>query len=427
MRIGQVFRYPSKPSMAVELDGLANWYFETASPRETNWKAVKLDSGINCSERLGGQAQPNPYVAIRSSPHLFGSVVTPWEDIHRPDQGYCRYFGDSKPGRKDASESIGNRRMLEAFVLQSGDITDRRMAPPVLVFEAIPFDGRLKGQVMFHGFGVITKAELVVQRSKERTFPNFVYEIALLELDAEGEEFSWQWINARRDPACSTDESHRLAPISWQRWVADGSKSIPQLRRNVVTRSLVTEKMQRPTAGSEDHTILSEIYRYFSGKNHLFEVLAEFTTAQILREQGVTYSPGWITQGSGDGGFDFVGSIDLDPSSSFRSSRQVVLGQAKCEKLDKATNGIHIARLAARLRRGWVGVYVTTSYFSLPVQREVLSDRYPVMLVDGRRLAEVIRRYLVGSGETLQVFLDRLLTNYASRIGFGDPEQVLNR
>jgi hypothetical protein len=185
--------------------------------------------------------------------------------------------------------------------------------------------------------------------------------------------------------------------------------------------------MQRPTTGSEDHTILSEIYRYFSGKNHLFEVLAEFTTAQILREQGVTYSPGWITQGSGDGGFDFVGSIDLDPSSSFRSSRQVVLGQAKCEKLDKATNGIHIARLAARLRRGWVGVYVTTSYFSLPVQREVLSDRYPVMLVDGRRLAEVIRRYLVGSGETLQVFLDRLLTNYASRIGFGDPEQVLNR
>ena len=184
--------------------------------------------------------------------------------------------------------------------------------------------------------------------------------------------------------------------------------------------------MQRPPRGSHEHSMLRDIQEFFSGKKHQFEVLAEFVVSELLREQGVTYRPGWITQGSGDGGFDFVGSVDLDPRGAFSSSRQVVLGQAKCEKLDRPTNGLHIARLAARLRRGWLGVYVTTSYFSIPVQREVLADRYPMMLIDGRRLAEIVRRYTSDSESSLQDLLEELASSYPRRLGFGDPELVLN-
>jgi hypothetical protein len=428
MRIGQIFRYPSKPSTEVEIDGLPNWYAETKPPNDRGWSAVKLDSGINCSAILNGLQNVVPYIAISSSPHRFGSDTTPWEDIHRPDQGYCRYFGDNKPGTGAASESLGNRRMIEAFNLQGGDRQDREQAPPILVFEAVPMDGRLKGQRIFHGFGLISRAELVVQRSpaSNKTFSNYVFDIALLNLEYEDDEFPWRWINSRRDPLVGSDESFDIAPESWKNWVRKGKESVPTLRRNVITRNVVSVAMQRPASGTEDLEILNGIYSYFSGRNHKFEVLAEFVTQQIFGDQGLRYSPGWITKGSSDGGFDFVGSLDLDPQGVLKSGRQIILGQAKCEKLDKPTNGLHIARLAARLQRGWVGVYVTTSYFSIPVQKEVLADRYPILLVDGGRLASVVRKHLMNQGIHLSTLLDQLTSTYETRISYRDPETVLD-
>ena len=426
MKIGEILRYPSKPTMRSQIDGRRNWYYETAAPSGQQWSRVKLDSGINCSENLGDVSRPNPYIAIRSSPHRFGSISTPWEDIHRPDQGYSRYFGDNKPGGGIASDSLGNRRMLSAFVLQAGNRFDREQAPPILVFEAVPDGGRTKGQVLFHGFGVISRAELVVQRSKGGTFPNYVYDIALLDLAKESEEFSWEWINARRNPSIPIEESTALAPSSWRSWVKEGAISIPRLRRNVLSQRIVSEAMQKPAKGSVEERLLVDIYEYFAGRKHDFEMLAEFATQEVLQEQGVNFNPGWITQGSGDGGFDFVGSIDLDPSSPFTSSRQVILGQAKCEKLTRPTNGLHIARLAARLRRGWLGVYVTTSYFSYAVQREILEDKYPMVLIDGRRLAETVRRYLTNNDIELATFLSQFTNRYLERIRIGDPEMVLS-
>lgn len=427
MKIGQILRYTAKISHKPTIDGLPNWYFETRGPDGKGWNVVRLDSGINTSAMKIKEEQRIPFLAIRSSPHRFGSSSTPWEDVHRPDQGFSRYFGDAKPGDKSAEEYLGNDRMLDAFILQSGDKHDRLKAPPILIFEAVPQAGRVKGQVMFHGVGVITKAELVVQRDEKSklTFPNYVFDIAILDLASENEELNWDWINARRNTDISLEDSLVHAPSSWQKWVKSGPTAVARLRRNVITRSVVTEKMQRPAVGSEDEKILKTIYNYYATKKHRFEALAEFVAQEIFREQGISYKAGWITQGGGDGGFDFVGSIDLDAYGSLKSSRQVVLGQAKCEKLTTSTNGLHIARLAARLRRGWVGVYVTTSYFSIPVQREVLTDRYPVVLIDGARVASVVRKYLSDHQIELLALLDDLSEIYEGRIGFGDPDAVL--
>ena len=179
MKIGQVLRYTAKVVDSPTIDGLPNWYFETRGPDGTGWNVVRLDSGINTSAVESKEEERIPFLASRSSPHRFGSSSTPWEDVHRPDQGFSRYFGDAKPGEKSADEYLGNNRMLDAFILQSGNREDRVMAPPILVFEAVPHSGRVKGQLMFHGLGVITKAELVVQRDEKSklTFPkaHFTY------------------------------------------------------------------------------------------------------------------------------------------------------------------------------------------------------------------------------------------------------------
>lgn len=434
VKINEILRYPDvdrerlqKIRSAEWIDGLRNWYFETDAPDGMAWSAVQLPQGINTSQLIGDGDKRIPYLALRSSPHRFGTATTPWEDIHRPDQGYCRYFGDAKPGLKNAEEYLGNRRMLDAFVLQSGTREDRLKAPPVLVFEAVPYGGRKKGQVMFNGLGVIMRAELVVQKEEKTslTFANYVYEIALFDLSNENEDLDWAWINARRDSTVSLDDCLKLAPSSWKKWVESGPAVLAGLRRNVLTRSVVSESMQRPRPGSKEDQILKGIYSYYTGKKHKFEALAEFIAQSIFQEQGIHYQAGWITQSGGDGGIDFVGAIDVDPAGAMKSSKQVVLGQAKCEKLGKSTSGLHIARLAARLRRGWIGVYVTTSHFSLRVQREVLADRYPVVLVDGARVASIVRKHLSDNGLPLKSFLDELSAQYLERIGFGDPESIL--
>ena len=427
MRIGEILRYPSNISLDQSVDGLPNWYFETRGPDGSGWSVVKLDSGINTSAINSSIEHRVPFLAVSSSPHRAGTSATPWEDIHRPDQGYSRYFGDAKPGDKTAEEYLGNDRMLDAFVLQSGDRSDRVTAPPILVFEAVPYGGRVKGQRIFHGLGVITKSELVVQREEKsrKTFANYVFDIALLDLAEENENLDWKWINARRDPSFTAEECLSFAPASWKKWVATGSSAVVGLRRNVVTKSIVSEVMQRPPKGSSEEEILQTIYKHYSGKEHSFATLAEFVAQEVFRQQGVDYKAGWVTQDRGDSGFSFVASIDLDPAGLLKTSSQIVLGQARCEKLDKPTDGLRVAHLASRLRRGWVGIYVTTSYFSMPVQREMLTDRYPVILIDGARVASVVRKYLVDQGIELLTFLDELSEKYEGRIGFGDPDSLL--
>ena len=71
----------------------------------------------------------------------------------------------------------------------------------------------------------------------------------------------------------------------------------------------------------------------------------------------------------------------MDIGSGFGAAKIIVLGQAKCESLNTPTSGTHIARTVAKLRRGWLGIYVTTSYFSNNVQIEILEDKYPLLLI----------------------------------------------
>ena len=70
-------------------------------------------------------------------------------------------------------------------------------------------------------------------------------------------------------------------------------------------------------------------------------------------------------------------------------------------------------------------MFVTTSYFSRSVQREVLADRYPLVLINGARLANVVRQHLVSASVTLEELLATLDSTYDERIVSADPEQIL--
>jgi hypothetical protein len=296
----------------------------------------------------------------------------------------------------------------------------------LVFFETVTVNHRLKGHVRFQGYGLLTDVELVTQGEPvtRRPFPNYVFNCVVMTSAPEAEDFDWAWINLRRDPSASYEVCLRAAPAAWRDWAAAGALALPRVRRRVASLLTTPTAEQRPLQGSREARILSEVYAFYANRKARFEGLAEIVAERVLGGPGVDYRRGWITRAGGDRGIDFVGRLDV--GDGFSSAPIVVLGQAKCERVDVATGGVHIARTVARLRRGWIGVYVTTSFFSIPVQEEVLEDRYPVVMIHGLRLAEEINRILIErklSG-TIEL-LKEVDAVYESRVDFRDPEEIL--
>ena len=110
----------------------------------------------------------------------------------------------------------------------------------------------------------------------------------------------------------------------------------------------------------------------------------------------------------------------------FGAAKLIVLGQAKCEGLNSPTGGNHIARTVARLRRGWLGVYVTTSYFSEAVQREVIEDEYPILLINGKKVAQIVLRIIHEEGHaSVASFLKEVDARYDGMVKNRRPEELL--
>jgi len=395
--MGKVYRYGRIASDKLpEKDGLPNFHYITLKKGCRNEKVsnVQCEAGI---DPIGAVIAPEgrriPAICLRSSPHQAGSEETPWEDFFDEDNGFIRYFGDNKPGKGNPENSEGNKALLEQHYFHTSENkVDRFKASPILAFQAVKIGKRVKGNLRFCGLCLIDKVERVTQfdSRKREYFTNYVYGLCVVSLVNENERFFWDWINARRDKGRGHQQCLDLAPKSWKEWVNHGSRKRSYYQRSVIKRLVVQKSNRVLKELSKEKRVLNAIYQYYSqnNKKHAFEFLASQIVARIFKQQNASYIHGWVTEKSGDGGIDFVGRLDYE--GGLRPLGVIVLGQAKCEDLETPTNGLHIARIVARLKRGWIGAYVTTSFFSEPVQEEILEDKYPLLLVDGKAIAEQI-------------------------------------
>lgn len=325
-----------------------------------------------------------------------------------------------------ASLAPGNKLLRDQFQFHtSPDPEERAKAIPVLFFERGEIDGRKYGNVRFQGLGIIQRVELVTQFQKDiGYFTNYVFEFAILSLSSENEEFDWDWVSARRDATISSKQAEKLAPKAWRDWQRQGQLVLEKHRRRVSMFDLKTKSEQLPETGSRADKALNTIYKYYDGKKHRFELLASRVVQGLVSTSGGHYQEGWITRGSGDGGVDFVGRVDL--GTGFSRVKILVLGQAKCEKPSSGTSGRDLARTVARLKRGWVGAYVTTSFFTEMSQIEIFEDQYPLITVNGLALAEEALRLQTESGfATLEEFLVSLEAEYSSVVMNRRPEEIL--
>lgn len=430
----EIMRYAQGASrIDVELDGYLNYHFVTTPADISDAPRLMLEAGINPAAVIQAPDGPRrPVIGLRSSPWKAGHVTNPWHDEFDLDHGHVRYYGDHKPttiGLPGAT--AGNRALLDAWALHAAtDAGDRLQAPPLLVYRSVTVNrnGRslVKGHIEFCGAAIIERLEHVVQRDAEtgRSFPNLVLDLAVIDLADTGDTLDMRWVDDRRDQTLDAGMAARHAPKSWLRWVKDGRAAIPRVRRRVVSSRVRSTEDQLPTPGSAEADVLRRLYTFFDGRKHAFELLAAQVSAQILGRSGARYHDGWLTRPGGDGGVDFVGRLDVGTVAN--NTPLVVLGQAKCVAPTSSISPDQVARVVARLRRGWIGVFVTTGAFSRQAQIEVIDDQYPLVLVDGRTLVEqVLRMAAADHNGDLEALLTSVTADYDIAVTYRRPEEIL--
>jgi hypothetical protein len=439
MKLFQLYRY-SKPSPGPDvefIEGYPNIFNATrwpAWPGLAGAGRVQLDHGIDSVIKVGAiDGARRPAILIASKPHRAGSDWTPWHDELNPEVGHVRYYGDNKATLGPTPmDPPGNRAVMAEFPLyRSTARSERLRAAPLLFFESLVHEGRAKGFWRFIGFGVVERAQLTTQiDAKGRWFVNYVFDCVLFNLAADGLQMSWEWIAARRDPTKTLEECLYLAPSSWQEWVNHGERAIERVRQHVTRFQSLSQGSQKPDAGTPaDHALQSVIGHYkrlgpFKGVGeHRFEGLASEVIGSYLRESG-RYKPGWITKRAGDGGIDFVSRLDLGVGVG--ALKLVVLGQAKCvSPAAPPASGLDLARTVSRLDRGWVGAFVTTGFFSEQAQREVVADRFPLIMLNGRHVGEAVVKEAALRGETVLSYIKSVDDDYDHRLSSRLPMEVL--
>lgn len=427
LKSGQIYRCTKKNDSPnkKEIEGLPNYYFYT---KVENYNSTfTSQSGIYLAKEVKTPdgSKRRPIVIAFSSPHKAGTEYTPWKDYYDTDHGYVKYYGDNKPGTVQPNEKQGNKALIALLSkYQSEDAGVRkREAVPIVFLERVKYGNRQKGNLKFNGFGIIDNAKLITQSNKGKEFANYVFECTIFSLANENEEFDWDWIAKRCDSNLTTEETNEYAPKSWKDWLRTGN--VEASRRNVDKLNIVKAIDQIPIKNSKEEVILQKVKKFYENKKHHFEILAMECTKFFLEESGTRYTDGWITKKSGDGGIDFVLKINI--GSGFEGLDIILLGQAKCEK--GATSGKDIARTVARLKRGWIGAYVTTSYFSEPMQLEISEDKYPLIKINRLKLAELVdRNVLSGTNDykKLEDYLQMLEEEYNKKISNRKPEEILN-
>ena len=105
----------------------------------------------------------------------------------------------------------------------------------------------------------------------------------------------------------------------------------------------------------------------------------------------------------------------------------VVLGQAKCIKPGSSVGPDQVARVVARLRRGWLGIFITTGVFSDQAQVEIVADQYPIVLVPALKLVDAVTQIAAADHDgDVSAFLDSVLDEYENAVTYRRPEEILS-
>ena len=414
IRAGQASEMPI--TQIRDKDDFINFYYLLSNGGQ--YKAGNIQRPMFHHAILDKEGQPfYPGIYFHSNPLKKDRKVKPWVDILLPDEGYVYYNGDNQtPGLKPEGKILSGNRTMEKIWTQytSKDKVERERASPIFIFEQVMINGKKQGYREFRGYGIITNVEIrqEFEPSSNKVFSNYMFEISLFRVPPEG--LDWSWIYDRRNKNLSLNEVNKRAPPAWREWIKKGHSAIKKSRQKISHYEISKPKEQVEELGDSHKSILNSIAAYYkkSTEKGKFEALASLVAQEYF---GKNYDRGWITPLSGDMGVDFIGRLDItnnhvpNPAGTVLGhTKLLVIGQAKCRTnydSHKGENARDIARVSSRLQRGYLGIYITTGTFTEATQKEVSIDGYPIILINGRQLADLLIQYKSKTGLSMNQIL----------------------
>ena len=300
-----------------------------------------------------------------------------WPDSLDYESGVFTYFGDKRTEGDLHKTTVGGNRLLRN-IFNKLHVGQRDLIPPILVFENYKgFDGsymRFLGLVVPGAQGVSSFDDLVaVWRIKDRNrFQNYRSLFTVLKENLVTKVWLEDLVNG-----INPSESI-YCPLSWKRWVETGIYDPLTCERKREPRS---KENQSPQNNNESN-VLKNVMEGFSDREF------EFAAVSIVELMDPRFKDFIVTQRSRDGGRDAIGTYQVG-----HADHQIQLAAIVEAKLWKENSDIGVkpmSRLISRIKHRDIGVFITTSCFNKQVQKELIDDNHPVILISGGDIARVL-------------------------------------
>ena len=300
-----------------------------------------------------------------------------WPDSLDYESGVFTYFGDKRTEGDLHKTTVGGNRLLRN-IFNKLHVGQRELIPPILVFENYKgVDGsymRFLGLVAPGAQGVSSFDDLVaVWRIKDRNrFQNYRSLFTVLKENL----VSKVWLEDLVNGINPSDSIY--CPLSWKRWVETGIYDPLTCERKREPRS---KENQAPQNNNESN-VLKNVMEGFSDREF------EFAAVSIVELMDPQFKDFIVTQRSRDGGRDAIGTYQVG-----HADHQIQLTAIVEAKLWKENSDIGVkpmSRLISRIKHRDIGVFITTSCFNKQVQKELIDDNHPVILISGGDIARVL-------------------------------------
>ena len=336
--------------------------------------------GINNTSGLRAKSKADQTTDIENC--AFCLLVTTFGEAEWPDSldyesGVFTYFGDKRTEGDLHKTTVGGNRLLRN-IFNKLHVDQRELIPPILVFENYKgVDGsymRFLGLVAPGAQGVSSFDDLVaVWRIKDRNrFQNYRSLFTVLKENL----VSKVWLEDLVNGINPSDSIY--CPLSWKRWVETGIYDPLTCQRKREPRS---KENQAPQNNNESN-VLKNVMEGFSDREF------EFAAVSIVELMDPRFKDFIVTQRSRDGGRDAIGTYQVG-----HADHQIQLTAIVEAKLWKENSDIGVkpmSRLISRIKHRDIGVFITTSCFNKQVQKELIDDNHPVILISGGDIARVL-------------------------------------
>jgi len=346
--------YIDKANPNISSDQFSRWF------KESIGKSISTMGGMRPLKKKDGSALAF-LILVSNSRGKPSGLENPWEDHLDLYNGTLTYLGDAKKSTNHIRPEnySGNKCLL--LIQESILMNDLQKVPPILYFRKERI-----GKTTFYGLLVLEKVEKIRFEQQGHPIPNYKFNLSLLNVDF----ISLKWLKQRY-----LSEPETFAPNAWKNYVENGKIENYFCEKN----RIINKEDQLPT-DINNLKLLNDFVSFYSSRE--FELLIPELMKLLNKNMEII-----TTRITRDGGFDFYGNYpipELNHKLPFK-------GEVKLWKTTSRIGVKEVCRLIARLERGEFGIFVTTSYFSKQAQEEILRDKVPVKLIDGKQLYSLLR------------------------------------